>query len=102
MVRVAGLHGMVHLCVPSPSFVPATRDWGFADKSKSYHYRAYGADAGLLFLQACPDAHAICGVGRDSATEAYEFVYWLSRDSAPLLEVTTLLQRAQIPVVVVR
>lgn len=102
MIRVVGARGLVHLCVPSPAFVPATRDWGFADKSKSFHYRAYGADAGLVFLEAMPELRAICAVGRDAATETYELVFWLSRDSVVLLEWTTLLQRAQFAVVTIR
>jgi SAM-dependent methyltransferase len=102
MIRVVGPSGVVHLCVPSPAFVPATRDWGFADKSKTFHYRAYGADAALIFLQAMPELHVICGVGRDTATDTYELVFWLSRDSARLLEWTTSLQRAQFAVVTIR
>jgi SAM-dependent methyltransferase len=102
MIRVVGASGIVHLCVPSPGLVAATRDWGFADKTKSFHYRIYGADAALIFLQAMPELHVICGVGRDPVTDTYELVFWLSRDRAPLLQITTLLQRTQCAVVVIR
>lgn len=102
MMRVVGPKGLVHLCVPSPAFVPATRDWGFADATKSFHYRAYGADAALVFLQAMPELHVICGVGRDPVTDTYEMVYWLAREPARLQQFTAHLQRAQFAVVVVR
>jgi SAM-dependent methyltransferase len=102
MIRVVGATGVVHLCVPSPALVPETRDWGFADKSKSFHYRIYGADAALIFLQAMPELHVICGVGRDPVTDTYELVFWLSRDRTPLLQITSLLQRAQCAVVAIR
>lgn len=102
MVRVVGSHGLVHLCVPSPSFVPATLDWGFADKTKSFHYRAYGADAGLVFLQAMPELHMISAVGRDPVTDTFELVFWLSRESSRLLEWTARLQQGRFAVVIVR
>lgn len=95
MMRVVGQHGLVHLCVPSPAFVAATRDWGFADKTKSFHYRAYGADAALVFGDAVPDAHILCGIGRDPVTDTYELVFWLSHDSDRLLQWTAALQRGQ-------
>lgn len=102
MIRVVGPNGLVHLCVPSPSFVPATRDWGFADKSKSFHYRAYGADAALVFLQTTSNLHAITALGRDPVTDTYEFVFWLSFNSARLLEWTARLQQDQFAVVTMR
>lgn len=102
MIRVVGPNGLVHLCVPSPSFVPVTRDWGFADKVKSFHYRAYGADAALVFVQAMPELHAIAALGRDLVTDTYEFVFWLSLDSDRLLEWTAQLQHDQFAVVTIR
>jgi SAM-dependent methyltransferase len=102
MVRVVGSNGLVHLCVPSPTFVPATRDWGFADKSKSFHYRAYGADAALVFLQAMPELHVIAAVGRDPVTDTYELVFWLSFSSERLRDWTARLQHDQFVVVTIR
>jgi hypothetical protein len=101
-IRVVGAQGLVHLCVPSPMFVAKTRDWGFADPTKTYHYRAYGADAGIVFLDAMPGLHAICVVGRDTVTDTYEMVYWLSLSADMLLQMTTLLQRAHFVVVAIR
>ena len=102
MLRVVGPRGIVHICVPSPTQVAQTRDWGYADPARTYHYRVYGADAGPLFLRADESLHITCGVGRDQVTDTYEMVYWLSLDAQRLTDWTVLLQRAQFAVVVVR
>lgn len=99
MIRVAGPKGLVHVCVPSPSFVPRTIDWGYADPARTYHYRSYGADAGRILGQAMPGLHVIAAAGRDPVTDTYDLVYWLSQSEDSLLDVTARLQKAQFAVV---
>lgn len=102
LIRVVGPHGLVHVSVPSPSFVPETVDWGYPDKLKSFHYRAYGADAGLVFLHALEQLHIIAAAGVDPVTQTYEFVFWLSLDYDRLLQWTSALQRGGFPVLILR
>ncbi len=99
MIRVVGKNGIVHVCVPSPLTIPKTKDWGFADPSKSGHYRAYGANTGYHFSQAMDNLHIICGLGRDPITERDDIVYWISRSEESLLKITTLLQHGLFSVV---
>lgn len=101
-LRLVGPKGVVHVCVPSPAQVVQTRDWGFADPSLTYHYRIYGADAGVLLGGAHDDAKVLCGVGRDAVTDTYDMVYWLSLDRGSLVQMTGLLQRARFAVVCIR
>lgn len=99
MIRVVGSSGAVHVNVPSPINVAETHDWGFADPKKTFHYRAYGADAGFLLKGAMSGLHAIAAVGRDDVTETFDVVYWFSVDQQVLREFTRLLQRTQFPVI---
>jgi hypothetical protein len=101
MIRVVGREGIVHVCVPSPAFVPRTKDWGFADPARTWHFRSYGADAGRLLAAAMDGLHVVCGIGRDPVTDTFEMVYWLSLDEERLFEITTHLQRGRFPVVVI-
>jgi SAM-dependent methyltransferase len=102
LLRVVGPNGIVHVNVPSPTFLAETRDWGYPDPARTYHYRVYGADAGYLLAAAHANVHVICAVGLDVVTATFDIVYWLSLDPQVLLEFTRLLLRAHIPVVKIK
>jgi SAM-dependent methyltransferase len=101
MLRVVGDAGVVHLCVPTPTAVTKTRDWGFPDPAITFHYRIYGADAPMIWA-ASGDFHLLAGVGRDAISETYEVVYWLSRNLGSLYAVCQLLQKSGFPALIVR
>ena len=102
MIRVVGNAGLVGVCVPSPAVVARTKDWSYADPANTWHYRLYGADAGIIFSDVLDGLHTLAAVGRDSITNTNDIVYWLSLDEGQLIKVTTYLQRAQFAVVVIR
>ena len=91
MIRVVGKEGVVHICIPSPSQVLRTRDWGFANEKKSYHFRWYGADAGIIFRKAMEGLHIMVAIGEDSATNTKDLVFWLSLSSKSLDDIGNLL-----------
>jgi len=84
MIRVVGPKGVVHICVPSPAQNLRTRDWGFADPARAYHFRWYGADSGQFFAKAVQNLHVMAVVGRDPATDTYDMVFWLSMNNETL------------------
>jgi len=102
LLRVVGPRGVIHVNVPSPTFVARTVDWGFPDPAKTFHYRTYGADAGQLLAQAHQDVHVIAAIGWDDVTDTPDIVYWLSLDDALLYQFATRLVDSRIPVVKIR
>lgn len=79
LLRVVGDKGAVHLCVPSPSKVPKTIDWGFPDPTNGNQYRVYGADAARRWLLQSNNFRLVLVLGRDAVTGRYESVFWLTR-----------------------
>lgn len=84
MIRVVGPTGLVHVCVPSPASNLRTVDWGFPDPKKTFHYRWYGADAGMILAKNHSNLHVMAAIGRDPVTDTYDIVFWLSRSEAVL------------------
>ena len=58
-LRLVGSTGFVHICVPSPAYWPYTNDWGFADKTKAYHFRHYGGDMGRNLTKKVPNTKSV-------------------------------------------
>lgn len=102
IIRVVGKTGIAHICVPSPMLTTQTIDWGFADPARTWHYRWYGADAGRIFAEAVVKLHVYACIGRDLVTDTYDIVYFLSQSEEQLVNFSTILQRANFPIVVIQ
>jgi len=98
-IRVVGPKGIVHVCVPSPTAVSLTKDWGFADKTKGYHYRVYGADIGKKFCRAITGLEGMVAIGRDRITEAYEAIFFFSLAAGSLESMAPHLLNNGIPAI---
>ena len=83
-LRLVGSTGFVHICVPSPAYWPYTNDWGFADKTKAYHFRHYGGDMGRNLTKKVPNTKCISIIGRDEVTDANDAIFFFAKTEAPL------------------
>ena len=101
MLRVVGDFGFVHICIPSPTLNYSTRDWGYPDPANAYHYRWYGADAGKIFSAISNSLHVIAVTGRDSITDTYEIIYFISRNENSLKNLGKQLILNNYPVVLI-
>lgn len=102
MLRVVGPDGLVHLSVPCPNMLLHTQDWGFADASRTHHFRHYGADAGLIFARHRDDISVMASIGRDPVTNVYDFVFWLSQSASRIHDVGHCLQKNWHPVLFIK
>jgi SAM-dependent methyltransferase/predicted O-methyltransferase YrrM len=96
-LRLVGDTGVVHVCVPSPTYVWETSDWGFADPTKNEHYRDYGSDFPMNMVKKLDDCHAIAASIVDPVTSEPDLVYWFSRSNVRLSEIAHALQRNRVP-----
>ncbi len=83
-LRVVGDNGVVHVCIPSPTFRWTTVDWGFADPKVNEHYRDYGADFAARVAGKISGIHAVSVAGFDPVTSSADVVYFFSRSPQTL------------------
>jgi len=100
-LRVVGPSGIVHICAPSPIETVITNDWGFADESKTMHYRNYGADMGVRFCNEIDDLSGLAVFGMDEVTSVYDVIFFFSRSNERLMEILKPLQKSRFPAVFV-
>jgi SAM-dependent methyltransferase len=96
-LRIVG-DGVVHVCIPSPIYKWQTEDWGFADATKNYHYRIYGADFPIWAQRSIRGALCCSALGRDPVTGRFDFVYFLSRSTDSLRGLAAQFQHRAVPV----
>ncbi|GAA6213149.1 hypothetical protein NBRC116602_28900 [Hyphomicrobiales bacterium 4NK60-0047b] len=85
-IRLVGEEGFVHICVPLPAYFTCTVDWGYADKTKSYHYRNYGADMGSNFCKQVNGLKCLAVMGTDKVTGLSDIIFFFSKSQNMLIE----------------
>lgn len=98
-LRVVGEAGVVHVCVPAPTYRWETSDWGFADPHRNFHYRDYGADFPQRVLEAIVDVKAVAVAGFDRTTHVCDLIYFFSASAKTLSALAGLWCAKGIPVV---
>jgi len=99
MLRIAGPKGVVTLTVPTPLFRWSTVDWHFADETKNYHYRDYGADFANKVVNDMRGLRVLLAIGRDPVTGITDHVNFLSYNTELLAQMAHVWQRKAVPLV---
>lgn len=100
-LRVVG-DGVIHINVPLTNLLAETDDWGYADSSRTFHYRHYGADLGVRLSSAVEGVFCFAATGIDPVTQVMDQVYFFSKNDNTLKRFMTLLQLAGISCVKIR
>ena len=100
-LRVVG-NGVIHINAPLTNWLAETDDWGYADSSRTFHYRHYGADLGLRLTSAVDGVFCFAATGMDPVTQVMDQVYFFSKSGIRLKRFMTLLQSSSISCVKVK
>ena len=87
ILRISKPHAIIQLAVPTPLLIDKTRDWGFPDKEKFYHYRIYGKD----FLNRFKNKikfYYLSIIDNDPITEEKDIIYFISRTNESLKRIS--------------
>jgi SAM-dependent methyltransferase len=96
-LRLVGMAGFVHVMVPPHTW--DLNDWAFPDKSKTNHYRDFGADFAISVQREINGVNAIGIAVADPVTGASDMIYLFSRSPATLINVHRVLLRKGVRIV---
>ena len=82
LLRILKPSGVLQLCVPSPSVVETTNDWGFPDPKLGSHYRTYGRDLFDRFAHVLGGRQIFACSAMDTVTGVDDIIYFVTSNSA--------------------
>ncbi len=98
LFRILKPQGVLQITVPVTAFCVETFELGRAAPESHYHWRGYGSDLPLRFSQQLKDRFGLSVIGTDKMTDRWDVVYAFTPSHTKMLEISTALFSANMPV----